>query len=255
MVKLIACDIDGTVLEPDERILPHELLEQAERLMKKGIVFCFSSGRQFSNLRVLAQHLVDRFYYICDNGAVVYSDGKIPEIISHTAMDQDDVFRIVTKVIDIPGLELEISSSSTGFLYIKTESFQNLMLSYEGMNLVRIRSPRQIPEAIVKVSVYSNRAEDVFPGIAREWGDKYHVAIAGAHWVDITLADKGTGVTALCRHLGIGLESVAAFGDNYNDIPILDLVGYPYMKSTSPEDLLNRYPNTFTDVVDVLKTF
>ena len=87
------------------------------------------------------------------------------------------------------------------------------------------------------------------------WGDKYHVAIAGAHWVDITLADKGTGVTALCRHLGIGLESVAAFGDNYNDIPILDLVGYPYMKSTSPEDLLNRYPNTFTDVVDVLKTF
>ena len=82
MVKLIACDIDGTVLEPDERILPHELLEQAERLMKKGIVFCFSSGRQFSNLRVLAQHLVDRFYYICDNGAVVYSDGKIPEIIS-----------------------------------------------------------------------------------------------------------------------------------------------------------------------------
>ena len=255
MVKLIACDIDGTVLEPDERILPHELLEQAERLMKKGIVFCFSSGRQFSNLRVLAQHLVDRFYYICDNGAVVYSDGKIPEIISHTAMDQDDVFRIVNKVIDTPGLELEISSSSTGFLYIKTESFQNLMLSYEGMNLVRIRSPRQIPEAIVKVSVYSNRAEDVFPVIAREWGDKYHVAIAGEHWVDITLADKGTGVTALCRHLGIGLESVAAFGDNYNDIPILDLVGYPYMKSTSPEDLLNRYPNTFTDVVDVLKTF
>ncbi|MBO7423466.1 MAG: HAD family phosphatase [Oscillospiraceae bacterium] len=255
MVKLIACDIDGTVLEPDEKYLPHELLEQAERLMQKGIAFCFSSGRQFSNLRVLAEHLVDRFYYICDNGAVVYSDGRIPEIISQTAMDHDDALQIVTKVIETPGLELEISNSNTGYLYIKTEPFQNLMLNYEGMNLVRIRSPRQIPDTILKISVYSKRAEDVFPVLSREWGDKYHVAIAGEHWVDITLADKGTGVTALCRHLGVGPESVVAFGDNYNDIPILDLVGYPYMKSSSPEDLLKRYPNTFTNVVDILKTF
>ena len=72
MIKLVACDIDGTVLEQDEKFLPGELLAQAERLIQKGIVFSFSSGRQFSNLRVLADRLADRFYYICDNGAVTF---------------------------------------------------------------------------------------------------------------------------------------------------------------------------------------
>ncbi len=254
MIKLIACDIDGTVLDPDEKFLPRELLEQAERLMRKGLFFCFSSGRQFSNLRVLAEHLVDRCYYICDNGAVVYSDGKLPEIISLTAMEHKDAIQIANKVIETPGMELEVSGSNTGFLYVKTDGFQNLMLNYEGMNLVRIRSPRQIPENILKISIYSNRAKDIWPDLFQEWGHKYHVAIAGEHWVDITLADKGTGITALCKHLGVGLESVLAFGDNYNDIPILDLVGHPYMKYTSPADLIKRYPNTFSSVVDVLKT-
>ena len=255
VIKLIACDIDGTVLEPDERFLPKELLEQAERLIRKGMVFCFSSGRQFSNLRILAEHLVDRFYYICDNGAIVYSDGKIPEILSQTAMDHEDAIRIANEIIETPGLELEVSGSNTGFLYIKTEAFQNLMLSYQGMNLIRIHSARQLPDTVLKISIYSKSAEKLFPVLSREWGSKYHVAIAGERWVDITLADKGTGISALCRHLGIGLESVAAFGDNYNDIAILDLVGHPYMKSTSPDDLLKRYPNSFSNVADVLKTF
>lgn len=255
VIKLIACDIDGTVLEQDERVLPQELLEQTERLLQKGMDFCFSSGRQLSNLRVLAEHLVDRFYYICDNGAIVYSDGKIPEIISQTVMDHEDAVRIANSIIETPGLELEVSGSNTGFLYIKTEAFQNLMLSYQGMNLIRIHSARQLPDSVLKISIYSKSAESLFPVLSREWGSKYHVAIAGEHWVDITLADKGTGISALCRHLGIGLESVAAFGDNYNDIPILDLVGHPYIKNTSPEDLLKRYPNSFSNVVDVLKTF
>lgn len=254
MIKLIACDIDGTVLGPDEKYLPRELLKQAERLIRKGILFCFSSGRQFSNLRVLAEHLVDRFYYICDNGAIIYSDGKIPEIIGQTAMNHEDAIQIVTKVIETPGLELEVSGSNTGFLYIKTEAFQDLMLGYEGMNLVRIHSPEQIPEKVLKISIYSRRSEDLFPLVSREWGDRYRVAIAGEHWVDITLADKGIGVTALCRHLGICLEDVAAFGDNYNDVPILDLVGHPYIKSSSPADLLGRYPNRFSDVSDILET-
>ena len=255
MIKLVACDIDGTVLEQDDKFLPGELLARAERLIQKGIVFSFSSGRQFSNLRVLADRLADRFYYICDNGAVLFSDGKLPEIISLTAMDPDDATKMIEKVIETPELELEVSGSNTGFLYVKSEAFQDLMLNYEGMNLVKIRSPKQIPENILKVSIYCRRASEIYPLFAREWGEKYRVAISGEHWVDITLADKGLGIKALCSHLGIELSSVAAFGDNYNDIPILDIVGHPYMKSTSPSDLLERYPNHFENVAEVLKTF
>ena len=120
MIRLIACDIDGTVLEPYEQYLPAELFEQMERLLRKGILFCFSSGRQYANLRILAEHLADQVYYICDNGAVVYSPGNPPEIISLTAMDRDDALAISDTVIQTPGLELEASGPNTGYIYGKT---------------------------------------------------------------------------------------------------------------------------------------
>lgn len=81
-----------------------------------------------------------------------------------------------------------------------------------------------------------------------KWKD-YNPAIAGPYWIDTTLANKGTGVEALCRILDIGLSEVAAFGDNYNDVSMLDLVGQPYIMSSAAEPLLKRYAN-HTDSVE-----
>lgn len=55
------------------------------------------------------------------------------------------------------------------------------------------------------------------------------MAVAGEKWLDFTAADKGKGVRALCRALGIGPEQVLAVGDNYNDVPMLELAGEPWI--------------------------
>ena len=253
MIKLIACDIDGTVLEPEERFLPEELFTEIERLLKEDIVFCFSSGRQYANLRTLARHLADRFYYICDNGAIVYPPSETSDIISITAMDREDALEIAATVIRTPGLELEVSGSNTGYIYGKTDAFYNVMSYYEGMNLIPLHAPQEIQEEILKISVFSENSQAIYPAFQDKWGQKYHVAIAGSHWLDITRADKGTGIRSLCDYLGINQGDVLAFGDNYNDMPILDKVGFPFIKDTAPEDLLQRYPNRFSNVVDILK--
>ncbi len=253
VIKLIACDIDGTVLEPEDKYLPAVLLEQIERLMQKGILFSFCSGRQFANLRTLAKHLAERVYYICDNGAIVYAPGEPPETISITAMDHADALSIARTVIQTPGLELEASGPNTGYIYGKSDAFYEVMHHYVGMNLISIGSPEDIPEEILKISVYSRSAEEIYPLFQEKWGHKYRVAIAGSHWMDITCSDKGTGIRALCRHLGVALDSVLAFGDTYNDMPILDLVGWPYIKENAPKELLHRYPKRFSNVADILK--
>ena len=45
-----------------------------------------------------------------------------------------------------------------------------------------------------------------------------------------------------------------SFGDNYNDIPILSLVGYPYIMDNAVQELRDRFPNHCRRVADILKT-
>ena len=52
-IKLIACDLDGTLLHPGEREPRSEAFELIDELHRRGIVFMPASGRQYASLRYL----------------------------------------------------------------------------------------------------------------------------------------------------------------------------------------------------------
>ena len=60
---------------------------------------------------------------------------------------------------------------------------------------------------------------------------------------------------SLCRVLGFAPEEVMAFGDNYNDVPMLDLVGTPYIMDSAAAPLRVRYPMHTPRPEDVLRIF
>lgn len=60
-------------------------------------------------------------------------------------------------------------------------------------------------------------------------GKTFHVAQADLEWIDFTFGDKGSGLAALCKKMSISSHDTAAFGDNYNDLPMLELVQYPFI--------------------------
>ena len=53
MIRLIACDIDGTLLFPWQREVAPAALHEIPRLAAKGIRFCPTSGRRLESLRRL----------------------------------------------------------------------------------------------------------------------------------------------------------------------------------------------------------
>ena len=55
--------------------------------------------------------------------------------------------------------------------------------------------------------------------------------------------NKGTAVQALSARLGLGPEQVMAFGDNYNDLPMLEAVGHPILMEGALAELLSRFSN------------
>ena len=58
----------------------------------------------------------------------------------------------------------------------------------------------------------------------------------------------------LCEALGVAPEDAAAFGDNFNDTAMLDLVGTPYIMDSAAPALRARYPLHTPRPEDVLHT-
>ena len=71
MVKLIACDLDGTLLLNGAQELNPGTVDQIRKLLSQGRVFAAASGRQYPNLRRLFAGVEDDIAYICENGALV----------------------------------------------------------------------------------------------------------------------------------------------------------------------------------------
>ena len=76
MIKLIASDIDGTLLEEGTDGINPEIFTVIRELKKKGIVFAAASGREYASLRRLFQPVKDDIYFIADNGASVMYGGE-----------------------------------------------------------------------------------------------------------------------------------------------------------------------------------
>ena len=72
MIQLIACDIDGTLLTDGAAEINPKVFCQIRRLKERNILFCPTSGRQYSSLRRLFAPIADELYFICENGALVF---------------------------------------------------------------------------------------------------------------------------------------------------------------------------------------
>ena len=252
MIKLIASDIDGTLLQKGETAISERFFTQARHLMDRGIALCAASGRQYSSLRALFAPVAEGMYFLCENGAVVYGPGK--ELLSKTVIDREISLELCRDILAIPECEVLISGTNMSYLCPKTEDYVNHIRYFVGNNTTILRTPEEMPEDFVKISAYYRPgATLVEPVLGPRWGQRFQMAVAGECWLDFTLADKATGIRALCQHLGIDTGEVMAFGDNYNDIPMLDAVGHPYLMASAAEPLRRRYPNQCPRPEDVME--
>lgn len=252
MIKMICSDLDGTLLQYGKKNLEGEIFDQIRELSRRGILFCPASGRQYTSLRKLFAPVADQCAYLCENGAVIYRGGKV---IAKTPMPRalaEEIAWDMWNGSDGKG-EVMLSGENTSYLMERGLGMLD-RIRFIGNNYTCITDPAQIPEDIVKVSVYLG--EGVGPYVERfvpRW-QQANAAVAGPFWIDTTLANKGTGVHSICRALGFDPQEVMAFGDNYNDVAMLDLVGRPYIMDGAAAELRQRYPAHTPRPEEVLRT-
>lgn len=255
MVKLIASDIDGTLIPYGEKDLPQELFPLLHSLKERGILFCPASGRQLHSLRSLFAPMAEELCFLCENGAAVFGPGgEDAPALSTTPFPREDALGLIHDIVEKAGCQALISGVRMGYVCGGYPSRLQTLLEREvGSRITPVAVPEDISEDIVKISAY---CPDGPEGPARVLGPKWsewNMAVAGPIWLDFGIADKGTGIRGLCQALGIKLEEVAAFGDNWNDVAMLQAVGQPYLMAAADPELRKKFPRQCNDVLSVLR--
>jgi len=239
MIKLIASDVDGTLIKDSTPDLYPEMVDTIRELKRKGILFCAASGRQYASLRNVFREVADDIAYIAENGAHIRYRNKD---ISVTPMKREYIEQIMDMLRSYYGeCETVISTPAGSLIESKNKDFLDL-LTYGYHNTFRLVSDvLKEKDEIIKIAVYRKNSirslgEDVF--IPR-WKDKVKACMAGEEWVDFMDAgvDKGNGLKILEDYLGIEKRETMAFGDNNNDIGMMLAAGCSYAVDTAVSEV------------------
>lgn len=236
MIKLIISDIDGTLLQGAALEIDPAVFTQIERLRQKGIYFCPASGRQYASLRKLFAPIADDICYICENGSIVYGVGDPGAVLRKSVLPTALVQELCADIMALDGVEIVISGANTSYLCPKEKDLSRRLETFLGNRVAVLASPADVPEDIIKVCLFSH--EGITPAvlaIRERWADTFDAVVSGKQWIDFTRSDKAQGVQQICAHYGTNPAQVLAVGDNYNDVGMLQLVGYPYlMENAAP---------------------
>ena len=77
MIRLIASDLDGTLLHNGAQQLTPRTIELIHALTRKGVHFIAASGRQYDNERRLFAPIKDEISYIAENGSLCIHRGEV----------------------------------------------------------------------------------------------------------------------------------------------------------------------------------
>ena len=249
MIRLIATDLDGTLLEHDGK-LPDGIFEAVFQLQKQGIFFAAASGRQYGNLIRLFAPVAEHMAFICENGAYCVVERKDAGTIPLAPDDAKEIIFDIQK----RNMNVLISGKHTCYMFDQNRKYTDDIV-YRLRNTVTIVSSlSDISEPILKISgQIDSGVAKVAPELIQKWGSRLTATVSGRDWFDFTLANKGMGMETLVNYLGIKKEEVAAFGDNFNDETMLDYVGSPFIMAHAHPDLHKPNYQICSKVLPVLR--
>lgn len=236
-VRLVVCDMDGTLLTETGE-LPEGLEAVQATMRTRGITFVPASGRQHATL---AQMFDPAGSFIAENGNLLVHEG---EVLSVLGLEADIVRRVVELVRSTGRSNLGLVVCGVRGAYIESRDPQVLAEArryYARLELVDDLTA--VEDDFLKVAGYDfGDAEDTAAALLAPIAETHQVVVSGKHWIDVMSpgADKGVALRELQEALGVTAAQTVVFGDYLNDLEMLDEAELSFAMANAHPEVVER---------------
>lgn len=238
MIKLIATDMDGTLLDSNKN-LPPDFFQLLDRLERNDIKFVVASGRSYTALEPIFKEYCKKSTLICDNGAFIVKNGNV-EFVSSIAPEK--IRQVIRTCAEkLPGV-YPVMCGTKGIYVSKRSSFrsQKELGFYYGSRIL-CDNLEDVTDTIFKIAIYDENDPQKysFPVLSKIFGGEMALLVSGHLWMDVMNSgiNKGAALAKIQNSLGISRDNTMAFGDFYNDIDLLMQAKYSYVMANANDDM------------------
>ena len=245
MIRLIATDMDGTLLRKDGTIHPG-MFSLRCGLAEKGIYFVIASGRPLFNLRNIFYEVQNDIGLIAFNGAWYEWKGE-----SHPCapVPPEVCRKVVIQSRKHPELDCVLDTAEKSYV----ENEDSLYLNWrEAQGWTQIEDLLEVIEkrTIFRIKL-SGAEEDVYPPAIEKlipaFWEKAQIIRADRNGVDFSGLGNGKGeaLNRIQKRLGVSPEETLVFGDYYNDISLFEYAAC----RVAPEDACSELKERATHII------
>lgn len=257
MIKLIASDLDGTLLDEPNRISKINL-DAIEYAYQKGAKFCFSTGRDLQSIKDITCLLKHKPVLLLGNGSEVYDEdenlvfqnffnNKYLEEVCEIMNEHDvphmvfttDGFYTTTNPVEVRRRFIERIGK------IRNQEMAHIFATNMDKpcnNLVQIEDIQEFAKTkkVLKVEGFhynSKPVEDVKKELEK-FTELSHLS-TGKNNVEVTnlTATKGLALKRYCEHANIKKDEVMVMGDSHNDLSMFELFKYSFAPENSIQEI------------------
>ncbi len=234
-IRMIATDIDGTMLRRDGTLSPvvRDVLHDATRA---GIEVVPTTGRPYVVATDVIEALGHDHYWIFANGAVTWHHGRA-ETVRGYWMQPDRVVETIERIRSfLPSASFAVEFETDAIFEQGFERFVNIV---DGLHLVNDVT-KAVKSRVQKILVFdhTNTLDELYRNVCAAIGDDGVATYSGMSFIEVAadLVTKAMAVSELAEELGIDRSEVASFGDNHNDVSMLQWAGRGYAMGNATLD-------------------
>ncbi|MBP2622541.1 sugar-phosphatase [Streptococcus oricebi] len=241
-IKLVAVDIDGTLLNNQKEITP-QVFEAVQEAKAAGVKIVIATGRPIAGVEQLLAELKlnqEGNYVITFNGGLVQDTATGQELIKETLSYEDylDLEFLSRK------LQVHMHAITKDGIYTANRDIGKYTI-YES-NLVNMpvfyRTPEEMADKEIVKVMFIDEPDILDAAIAKlpaELQEKYTLVKSAPFYLEVVKKSvhKGAAVLHLAEKLGLSIEETMAIGDEENDRAMLEVVGNPVVMENGREEL------------------
>ena len=255
MIKLIASDLDGTLLQNGAQELTPRAIKLIHGLTQKGIHFVAASGRQYANELYLFDEIKDEISYIAENGCLCVHQGKT---ISKEVIPDALVRRILDEIKKRPELGIVVSCENTCYIEGDDPEFVDHIINVMHNTAKIVDDVRNVKAPVLKIAIAnmsSGNSDEYLKYLQDLFSEEIKVVTSGHVWIDFISPDcnKGTALKKFMELFGVKPDECAVFGDQYNDVEMLELAGKSYAMANAAPGIAEHAAFVTDSVEDVFE--